>query len=338
MRLNLTPTGSDNRPTNRSSSHPTREQAPPKKSPLQRPIPVHTPTTKTRHLTSSIETRNRLIIRLQHTTSKVGLHSSQRLARENRESYSNQGTRGRIEQLVRLRHANEPVSQERARPSDCYHLSVLTESIPYLAVARHNLLLQLGRINQCLSSQFIHGANQAREGAFPNKVHTLPLEGLNGARRTREDPAERLENAPARQIRVLFGARQGKLAFNDALVEQEPRIVIPGRGDVLECPERIKAREKWDRQAMPSRIQPQRCWSTQNTNSMAAPDRRVIGKTIWIMPHPSGIDEVSPARRHDFKHASVNIVVHPRNQPPGRRPPALRPAAAHQVMVAANAS
>src|SRR2546421_8885223 len=147
MRLNLTPTGSDNRPTNRSSSHPTREQAPPKKSPFQRPIPVHTPATKTRHFTSSIETRNRLIIRLQHAASKVGLHSSQRLARENRESYSNQGASSRIEQLVRLRHANESVSQKRARPSDGYHLGILTASIPYLAVTRHNLLLQLGRVN-----------------------------------------------------------------------------------------------------------------------------------------------------------------------------------------------
>src|SRR5258708_32466009 len=89
---------------------------------------------------------------------------------------------------------------------------------------------------------------------------------------------------------------------------------------------------------MPSRIQPQRGWSTQNTDSMAAPDRRVVVNALWIMPHPIGIDEVSPIRRDYFKHASVNVVGHPRNQSLRRGPQALRPVAAHQIVVATNAS
>src|SRR5258708_24684142 len=71
---------------------------------------------------------------------------------------------------------------------------------------------------------------------------------------------------------------------------------------------------------------------------MAAPDRRVVVNALWIMPHSIGIDEVSPVRRDYFTHASVNVVGHPRNQSLGSRSQALRPAAAHQIMVATNAS
>src|ERR1700676_1757701 len=100
---------------------------------------MYAATTKSCNLPSRIQTRDRLIIRLQHPTREVGFHPSQRFARENGEPHGNQGAGSRIEQSMRPGHANQPVSQIRTCPSDGRDLSILTERVAYLAIAGDDL-------------------------------------------------------------------------------------------------------------------------------------------------------------------------------------------------------
>src|SRR5579864_5363122 len=105
-------------------SNSTREEAAAKKRSLQCPVAMHSATTKTGDFPSRIQTSYWLIIRLQHPTGEVSFHPSQGFAGENREPYGNQGARSRIEQSVRLRHANQSVSQIRTHSSDGGHLGI----------------------------------------------------------------------------------------------------------------------------------------------------------------------------------------------------------------------
>ncbi len=101
----------------------------------------------------------------------------------------------------------------------------------------------------------------SQRGDGPDKIHAFALERLDGARDTGQDAAEGLEDAAPRQIRVLFGPRQRKLASDDALVEQKPGVVVATGGNVFEGGERVEARKEWNRQAMATCIQPQRGWT-----------------------------------------------------------------------------
>src|SRR5205085_1355409 len=120
------------------------------------------------------------------------------------------------------------------------------------------LLLQFGEVNQGLSRQGIHGTDQVGKAALHDKVLAFALERLDGARGSGQNAAEGPQDAAARQIGVLLGSRQRKLAADDALIEQKPGVVVSAGGDVLKGCERIEAREEGNRQAMASRIQPQR--------------------------------------------------------------------------------
>src|ERR1700686_2082156 len=151
---------------------------------------MHAATTKTRDFPGRIQTRYWLIIRLQHPTGEVSFHPSQGFASENGEPHGNQGTRSRIEQSVRLRHAKQSISQIRTRSSAGNHLGIVTERVRYLAITGDNFLLQFAEVNQVLSRQVIHGTNQIGKAALHYKIHAFALECLNGARSTGQDAAE----------------------------------------------------------------------------------------------------------------------------------------------------
>ena len=51
-------------------------------------------------------------------------------------------------------------------------------------------------------------------------------------------------------IVFLLGPRQGELAFDNALIEQEPGVVVAGGGDMLECSQCVEAREERNRKAL----------------------------------------------------------------------------------------
>ncbi len=159
---------------------------------------------------------------------------------------------------------------------------------------------------------------------------------LDWSRRARKRSTQRFRDTATREIRVLLGPRQGKLTFDDALIEQEPRIVIPGREDVLESPERVKAGEERNRQALTTGIQPQRRWPGQNADGMVAPDRREVANALWIMPHPISVDEASTAGGDHIQHAPIDMVGDARDQLLRWFAQAFGPVAAHQFMIAAD--
>src|SRR5690348_567685 len=69
---------------------------------------------------------------------------------------------------------------------------------------------------------------------------------------------------------------------------------------------------------------------------MVAPDRREITNTFRIMPHPIRVDEMSTTGGNHVQHASINMIGHARNQLFRWLAHALRPVAAHQIMITAN--
>ena len=91
--------------------------------------------------------------RLQHARRQIGLQPAERLAREHRELHGDQRPGRGIEDPVRLRHADELVAEIVARRADRHHLRVLAELVVDLAVARHDLALELGGIDQVAAAR-----------------------------------------------------------------------------------------------------------------------------------------------------------------------------------------
>ena len=85
---------------------------------------------------------------------------AERLAREDRELHGDQRPGRGIENPVRLGDADQLVAEILARRADRHHLRVLAELVVDLAVARHDLALELGRIDQRLAAELVHAGDQ----------------------------------------------------------------------------------------------------------------------------------------------------------------------------------
>src|SRR5258708_1208683 len=237
---------------------------------------------------------------------------------------------------MRPARGNQPFAETASRPTDSHDVGICPDRVGDLAIAGDDDSLQLCRVDQFLASQGIHLLYQFGQRLTHKKVHPVLHKCLNRSRRARKRSTQRFRDTATREIRVLLGPRQGKLTFDDALIEQDPRIVIPGREDVLERPERVKAGEEWNRQTLTTGIQPQRRWPGQNADGMVAPDRREVANAFWVMPHPISVDEVSTAGDDYIQHAPIDMVGDARDQLLRWFAQAFGPVAAHQFMIAAD--
>src|SRR5205823_9358903 len=96
-----------------------------------------------------------------------------------------------------------------------------------------------------------------------------------------------------RQVGILFGPGEGKLPPDDPLVQDEPRVVESGPGDVMKGAERIEAREERRGQAIAERIEPHRRRARQYPDAMVRPDGAPILDSLDVVPHAVPIDDGS---------------------------------------------
>ena len=108
--------------------------------------------------------------------------------------------------------------------------------------------------------------------------------------------------------------------------------------DVRERTEQVEARKQRHRQALAARVEPERRRSAQDADAVARPDRRIVLNAFRVVPHAVGVDEVRARGFRDIEHQAVDMLGHARDHVARRLAEALRPIAAHQFMIAADAA
>ncbi len=216
----------------------------------------------------------RLAVGAEHAAGQVGVQAAERLAREDVQADRDQRAGLRVEDPVRRGDARDPVRQVAPRAADRGDLQVLRVGVLDLAVARDDLALDVGQIEQRLVGQRVHPAHERGEVALDDEVGAVLLERLDRAGRALADAGlQDLDDALARQVGVLLGARERELLLDDLLRQHEPRVVVAGLHDVLERAERVEAREQRHRQPRAGRVQPQRGGPGQDADAVRGPDR-----------------------------------------------------------------
>src|SRR6266567_9357352 len=71
---------------------------------------------------------------------------------------------------------------------------------------------------------------------------------------------------------------------------------------------------------------------------MLTPDRCVVMDSLGIMPHAIFVNEMSAVRGNHFQHMSIDMIGNARNQVLRWRTQALRPIAAHQLVIPSDAT
>ena len=133
----------------------------------------------------------------------------------------------RVEDLVRLRRADQLVAEIAARIADGRDLRVLAERVVELPVARDDLALDASALEQRLAGERVHAGDEIGEVVLDDEVLALLLERLDRPGRLVADGA--LGDEPpalARQVGVLLGAREREFLADDALVQHEPGVVV----------------------------------------------------------------------------------------------------------------
>src|SRR5690606_16238265 len=113
--------------------------------------------------------------------------------------------------------------------------------------------------------------------------------------------------------------REGELLLDDALIQDEPRIVGSTLRNVLECAEAVKAWIQWRRQGLAVGVEPKRRGTRKNSNGVFGPDRTMVLDCLRVMPHSVPVDVRGTSRLGNREHGPVHIVRHPLKHS-GRRP------------------
>ena len=125
----------------------------------------------------------------------------------------------------------------------------LLKVLSICAVARDDLALQRGRVEQRLARQRVHAAHQVGEVALDDEVGAVLLERLHR-------PGRAAGARGRARWRMLLPVRSGFCSEPDSANsrsmifwrEHEPGIVVAGRHDVLQRAERVEAGEQRHRQ------------------------------------------------------------------------------------------
>ncbi len=102
--------------------------------------------------------------------------------------------------------------------------------------------------------------------------------------------------------------------------------------------ERIEAGKQRHREPPPARIEPQGRRPGQDADAVPRPDRRPVLYAFRVVPHAVAVDDVAAGGLGDAEHAPVDVVRHAADHALGRIAQPLRPALAHEIVVAADAA
>src|SRR5271169_3389905 len=306
---------------------------------FKRRITVETTTAEAGHLACRVQSRHGLSVGTNDAAVEIGLQAAERFPRQDMQPNRNQRSGGRIEELVRTHRPRQFVAEIAPRGADGGDLHILAICVIELAIARGDFALDGRGIEQWRAAgKRIHALDQPRQIRLDDEILALVHECLDRPRNARPGAGDDLAPALAGEIGVLLGARQREFLLDDLSRQDEPGIVVSGLADIFECRERIEPGIKRDRQTLAARVEPERGRPGNDANGVVAPDRIPVLDPFDIVPHPVAVDDGSAGGLADRQHAAVNIVGYPGDHPLRRRPKALRPISAHQVVIAADAA
>ena len=216
-----------------------------------------------------------------------------------------------IEDAVWLCSADQLVADVTSRIVDVHHLRVLHIRIRHLAVAGLDLRLDVIELQEIVAGQRVHRADEVGKVVAHDEIRAFLLERFHRRRRALVGGA--LDgHAPALsgEIGILLGAGKRKLLLDDALRQDEPRIIMASRHDVFELPQRVGAGEQRCGQALSGRVEPHRRRPRQNPDAVARPDRRPVLNALDVMPHAVAVDQPRAGGLRDADHPSVDMFGH----------------------------
>ena len=272
---------------------------------------------------------------------EVGLEPAERLAREDVEADGDQRAVRRVEDLVRLRDADQLVGAAAAGVVDRHHLDVLGEGVVDLAVARDDVPLEVVDVELRSAGELVHPGHQLREGVGHDEVDAVLLERLHRAGRALRQPAlgEELQ-VLAGDVGVLLGAGERELLLDDRLGEHEPRVVVAGGQDLLHRADRVRARDARHALEPPAGgVEPHRRRAGQDPDGVVRPHRVPVVDALDVGPHPVLVDHRRAGVLGDALHPSVDVGGDAGDHVLGRGADALGgPVAPHQLVVVADAA
>ena len=113
----------------------------------------------------------------------------------------------------------------------------------------------------------------------------------------------------------------------------------PVAHDVRERAERVEAGEQRHRQPLPGRVEPQRRRPGQDADAVVGPDRVPVADALDVVPHAVGVDDVRRRRASAISSIRPSTCAGtPEIMCCGGVAEPLRPVAAHEVVVAADAA
>ena len=163
---------------------------------------------------------------------------------------------------------------------------------------------------RCAPASWFIMRGQLGHGRGAQEVGADVLEGAHLRCRTRSDPADQQPQVLAGEVGVLLRAGQRELGADGGLIQDEPRVVVPARGDVPQRAERVETGEQRRRESVAAGVQPERGRSRQDPDAVMVPHRRVVDDPLRVVPHPVPVDDsrAGPLGRH--QHRSVDVVGH----------------------------
>ncbi|MCY1235639.1 hypothetical protein D9M72_482620 [compost metagenome] len=242
---------------------------------------------------------------------------------------------------MRFDRAEQPVAQEAAAVADAQDLSVLGIGVADLSVPFLNLPAQPGVVQQRLRGEAVHPADQILQAVRHHKVGAVLFECLDGgcgaAAQTR---AKQQLQVPVGDVRVLLGAGEGELLFDNSLVQDEPGVAV--LLDIWCGPQQpqgsqgVVTGQPGGGKPPAQRVEPQGRRPGQDPDGMVRPDGVPVLDALGVVPHAVTVHQPDACLIGDVQHPPVNVPGHPGDHLRGRRPQLLGPPPAHQRVVAAD--
>ena len=141
-------------------------------------------------------------------------------------------------------------------------------------------------------------------------------------------------------VRSGFCSEPGEreLLADDAPVQDEPAVVVPGAAQVFEGSQRVEARPQRIGQALAGGIEPQGTGPGQDADSVALPHGVPVGDALGVVPHPVPVDQPGTGPRGDVQAAAVHVGGHTGDHGLRGGSQPCRPGGAHLVQVPSDAA
>ena len=141
------------------------------------------------------------------------------------------------------------------------------------------------------------------------------------------------------QIRILLGAGEDEFLVNDGLVQHKPGVTVSCASNVRQTLEVVATGDDGVRQTLTLSVEPHGGRARDDANTVGRPDGIPVLHTLRVVPHAVSVRQARTGLLRNLNHAAIHVCWHALHHVLRCWPPAiLRPGAAHQIQVSADAS